>query len=110
MALQLPPAAPAVAADAAQYSDAQLRAAWQACRRRTWPASFEAAMQDPLCSRIVRLHAWLRARPRRAATPADATCTTVRRPAAQAARAAPAPTPRPAIDRKRAASGERDDD
>lgn len=93
-----------IAAVTAGYSDEQLRAAWLACKRATWPPTFEQAMADATYSRLVRLNAWLLARPRK-------------RPAqmyAQAQRsAAPAhhhfSAPPGWVDHKRAASGDRDD-
>lgn len=88
-------------AQAADYSDEQLRAAWTACRRPAWPRTFEEAMADTVYAALVRHRAWRAAHP---ATPAI-----VRRPA---------PTARPPllqmpagwVDHKRAAAGDRDDD
>ena len=36
-------------------TDADLRRAWRDMRRPGWPASFQAVMQDPIRSRLVRL-------------------------------------------------------
>ena len=83
-------------------TDQQLR---EACARMAlrfhWLGSFETVMQDPVRSRLVRV----------AAMHPTAACTPARRPT---------PAPRhsfaqrrispPLFDRKRAASGERDDD
>lgn len=38
-------------------TDDQLQRAFRAHRRPTWPASYEAAMTDPIVSRLVRLRA-----------------------------------------------------
>jgi hypothetical protein len=92
-------------ATASDYTDEQLQAAWKVCRLDSWPSTFEAAMADPICARLVRLHAWHIAHPRKA-------------PAAAAPAACPAPTARPLlflshppgyVDHKRAAAGDRDD-
>ncbi len=96
----------------ADYTDEQLRAAWAACRPRTWPDTFEETMADPVRAQMVRLHAWHIANPRKVAA----------EPAARLATPCPAPSAAPAphrfalthppgyVDRKRAASGEREDD
>lgn len=96
----------AQAATPREYSDQQLRAAWAACKRPTWPATFEEAMADATHARIVHLHAWLMARPSKAKGA----------PAASIGTPPPAPRPRFAapppgyVDHKRAAAGDRDDD
>jgi len=98
-------AAPAARSD---YTDEQLRTAWSACRRRTWPTTFEDAMADAQCARLVRLQAWLTTRAGKT-KPAPVQPTTTLVPA-------PAPQPRFAalppgyVDHKRAAAGDRDDD
>lgn len=98
-------AAPATTCD---YSDEQLRAAWRRYKLRSWPATFEEAMADPVCSRLVRLHAAHIAHP--STTPGAIPGPTV------APGAAPTPRPRFAapppgwVDHKRAAAGDRDDD
>jgi hypothetical protein len=86
------------------YTDAQLRAAWQICRLHSWPASFEATMDDPTRARLVRLHAGhqLRCAARQARrTPAVAPshCLPPRLPA----------YPPGYVDHKRAAAGDLDD-
>lgn len=86
-------------APAADYSDEQLRAAWTACRRSTWPRTFEEAMADTICAALVRHHAWRAAHPKPAI---------VRRPA-PAARPRVMQTPPGWVDHKRAAAGDRDD-
>lgn len=91
------------------HTDEELRAAWQNCRRSTgWPATFEEAMADRVCSRQVRIEADRRTRRIAARAPAAAALATT----PPVARTSSLPTPRtPAVfDRKRAASGERDDD
>ena len=85
------------------YTDDQLRAAWAACRLRTWPQTFEATMADPTRARLVRLHAGHQAR-----------CAA--KPTQGAPTAAPNRSPAPFIpsyppgyvDHKRAAAGDRD--
>lgn len=92
----------------------QLVAAWQRCKRRTWPATFDAAMADPLYSRLVNMTALqTMLRDARAA----------KRAQLQAAQPSPHRTPWPprrpsattsplpsAPDRKRLAAGDTDDD
>lgn len=91
----------------------QLVAAWQRCKRRTWPATFDAAMADPLYSRLVNMTALqTMLRDARAAKRAQLQAAQpnphrppwpARRPAATT----PQPTP---PDRKRLAAGDTDDD
>lgn len=83
-------------------SPADLHAAWERSRRATWPATYDEAMADATLSRIVRINA-LHPAPR--ITPAPA-ITAARRVRAWQ----PPALPTGGIDRKRAASGERDDD
>jgi hypothetical protein len=86
------------------YSPEQLRQAWQAKRKPSWPATFEEALADPLCELVIRLAARclaLRSAKRPAPSP-----TTSPRPA----HAVPVPTHQPMLDHKRRAAGERDDD
>lgn len=76
----------------------ELHSAWLHCRRDSWPATFEAAMADALCSRIVRLTAMHPPLPLRRVIGAA-----VPMPLQHAAH-------RPArFDAKRAAAGDRDD-
>lgn len=84
----------------ADYSDEQLRAAWAACRRPTWPASFEQAMADQTCAALVRLQAWLATRARSAVI--------VRYAPKRRSRITTLPDG--FVDHKRAAAGDRDDD
>jgi hypothetical protein len=91
---------------AAQATDVELRAAWQALRVPAWPSSFEETMHDPIRSRLVRMQAMrqLRSRAYREATPLGNTtyaCTTTGQ------RRKPLPA---RYDMKRAAAGDRDDD
>lgn len=84
-------------------TDQQLRDACERMARRfRWADSFETVMQDARRSRLVRLAI---------AHPSAAEAVAVRtpRPFARSFPQAPA-TGSPFIDRKRAASGERDDD
>jgi hypothetical protein len=101
--------ASAVLAPAALTED-ELRAAFERLRgskRTTWPATFEEAMKDRLFAALITLNA--KHPPRATVRPARGSI----KPATQ-----PPPNPRPwrtsaqpgAIDRKRAAAGERDDD
>lgn len=89
-------------------TDAQLRAAWAKVRRANWPATFEAAMEDPVLSRIVRMTA-LHPAPRPVAAPAapQPVATQTHRHAAPRYHAELQPG---FVDFKRRASGERDDD
>ena len=90
-----------------QPTEAELRAAFEANRPRNphWPATFEVAMQDPITCRMVRLAASMAARgdlqptaPTRYRSGPLAPVGLWGRPGGGG------------IDRKRAASGERDDD
>jgi hypothetical protein len=95
---------------------ADLHAAWMQRRRGDWPCSFEQVMADPLLGRLVRAEAIGRALAARrfearqaAATPAALA------PLRQHACTSTSPWPArrqqaPIFDRKRAASGEREDD
>lgn len=96
---------------------ADLRAAWMQRRRSSWPASFEAAMADPMLSRLVRAQAIgravavrhfeaVRAGVAAGRAPASLPTSTSTSPAAWM----PARHQAPIFDRKRAASGEREDD
>jgi hypothetical protein len=96
----------------------QLQAAWRFRKRDDWPATFEEAMAHPTLSRIVRMFACNAAlmqtvhqRPAVVAPAAPPPLATqpapplVTRPWHP-----PAPSQEPLFDRKRAASGEREDD
>lgn len=85
----------------------QLQLAFEQMRRRDWPATFDEAMQNPLCAALLRgqavrqlLRAQYPAGPPAAPSPAPP------RPS----RAVPVPTHAPVFDRKRAASGDRDEE
>jgi hypothetical protein len=87
-----------------ELTDAMLRRAWDGMRaeHRHWPQDYDQVMGDPVYRRLVRLEALRRAlAARAAAAPA--------RPS-PARPLPPLPLFSPAVDRKRAASGERDDD
>jgi hypothetical protein len=93
---------------AADYTTEQLLAAWRTCRLPSWPPSFDAAMADPARQRLIVLHAWLDAHPRKAKATGTATAPVP----------CPAPSARPLlflshppgyVDHKRAAAGDRDD-
>ena len=79
------------------YSDDELRAAWRSAASPTWPPSFEACIADPVLFRLIRLEAYVRAR--RAA-----------KARARIARALKTPGRHQALDHKRLAAGEREDD
>lgn len=102
-------AAPATAVRI-EPTEAQLRAAWARIRRATWPATFEASMQDAICAALVRMNALHPPAPIRhvssgpAAPLAAATPTQL-----PARRVAPAVPPPGYVDHKRAAAGDRDD-
>lgn len=98
-----------------EHTDAELRAAWQAVRRWNWPATYEQAMADAVRAAIVRGQA-ARTALIEAKQPAWASvlpATTARLLQAPHTRPRPAThhsPPQPAIfDRKRAASGEREE-
>lgn len=87
----------------------QLQAAYARCAKRTWPASFEAAMGHPLYSRLVHMNAV-------GQLLADA--RTAKRAQLAASQALPWPARRGGAtttttttpDRKRLAAGDTDDD
>lgn len=102
-------------------TDEQLRAAWLQRRHGDWPETFEAVMQHPTYSRLVKMHATHTAVTDRvvqrpvvdAPTPPltcddDAPRATRRRLPRRALLKAPSLPPM--FDRKRAAAGDRDDD
>lgn len=96
-------------------TDEELRTAWMHCRKASWPATFEEAMQDPVRSRLVRLTALHPPRKFRRAMPTPQSTPRARLfdpvPAARDRQSLPLPGIAPAvIDRKRAAAGDRDDD
>lgn len=76
------------------FTEQELRATYMARRRPSWPASFEEAMHDPYYRSL--LHCAARARPAQKA-PSPRQCM-------------PATLTSPALDFKRRAAGERDDD
>lgn len=78
--------------------DTLLRQAWAQRRRASWPATYEATMDDPVLAVVVRIEAGLLSR-RINPLPRYGT-----------RRATRTPLPRPIFDRKRAAAGEREDD
>lgn len=89
---------------ARHFTEDELRAAYRSCRRHTWPDDFDAAMNDPFYSRLIRLHATARAkRIEEQATRQSHRPSPVRK-------ALPVPTTNPVFDHKRAAAGEREDD
>lgn len=85
----------------ADMPDTLLRQAWQQRRRASWPATYEATMADPVLAVVVRIHAGLISR-RIAPLP--------RTPHYGTAHSTRTPSVRPLFDRKRAASGEREED
>lgn len=102
----------------AQHTDEQLQQAWQQHRREDWPATFEEAMAHPMYSRLVRLHAALglvqrrevqRPEPPLPAEPDAPPAWPYRSVHARTQRRTTDPQPQQ-LDRKRLASGERDED
>lgn len=91
-------------------TEAELRAAFQHHRRASWPATFEAAMQDPLLSRLIRLQAKHPPKAQRVGATDYRAMRSAGVPAAKAVGASPWPARRPALDCKRLAAGDRDDD
>ena len=90
----------------ADLREDQLRAAWTRMRpgRDHWPTEFNAAMQDALISRVLRIAAGADARKAANATRSPAKARTeVRQPYPSWHRAPQA------VDRKRAAAADRDD-
>lgn len=86
-----------------------LRAAYGRRKRHDWPATFEAAMADAICSRLVRIEAWCNAR-RQVAAQAHQQ-RRERLTASKPKGRMPLPPTAPAVlDHKRLASGERADD
>lgn len=95
-----------------QETQEDLHKAWRLLRRPCWPDTYEATMQDPLRAQLVQMYAHHLALT--AALPACgvAVCVTRKTPERRSQPAMPALfRPHPTVvDRKRAASGERDDD
>jgi len=93
-----------------EITDELLRSTWEQVRHtaKAWPPTFEAVLQDPIRLRLLRIAAARIARGRfrtaRASTPPGFA------PAPRSTRRAPSPQLPLELDRKRAASGERDDD
>lgn len=85
--------------DASQFTTETLRAAWHACRRPAWPADYAACMADPLISRMIMLYA-LHGKPQQRVNVRQ----TYHRQKPRASQTTGA------IDLKRRASGEREDD
>lgn len=111
--------------DVPLHSEDELRAAWAKCRSTRWPATFEETMQDPMRARVVDVVASGMARKRDVTQPPatldmptcrihSMACDDVRpqRRCANCTRRPPAQFKPPPgyVDRKRAASGDRDDD
>tara|TARA_B100001105_G_C22378252_1_gene438358 strand:- start:1550 stop:1858 length:309 start_codon:yes stop_codon:yes gene_type:complete len=93
----------------------QLQAAWLAIRRPGWPETLADTLTDPVRCRLVHTVAWLQSRGHVIGTAARLVRRTpVTRPEPPPARAhhypPPAPPAAPTVDRKRLASGDRDDD
>lgn len=92
-------------------SDSDLRAAYERCRRPTWPPTYQDAMDDPVCSRLIRMSALHPAQPaQRRGHPWPFMAAVKYRPAPPPAAAnASTWTPLRVYDLKRAAAGDRDD-
>ena len=94
-----------------EHTEDDLRAAWAERKKPGWPPQFERVMADPWLARLVRMHADLRVRRRATCAKQQAALAAARANARPAAtKAVPLPHQPPLFDRKRAASGERDDD
>lgn len=90
-------------------TDDMLHAAFVRRKRHDWPTTFEAAMADAICSRLVRIEAWCHAR-RQAAAQAYQQRRERLTPS-KTKGCMPLPPTAPAmLDHKRLASGERADD
>lgn len=90
----------------------QLHAAWLLRRKRSWPATLAETMAVPLYAALVRMGAVQRVLAERKAATAAAAEKAWPAPAAAKPPSRPWPPRRPAgdaIDRKRAAAGDRDD-
>jgi hypothetical protein len=109
------------------HTEEELRAAWATCRNKLWPDTFEETMKDPARARMVDVVASGMANKRQAAAPRasldvpscrihQSNCDDVR-PSRRCANCTRRPPPaqhhfQPPpgyVDRKRAASGDRDD-
>lgn len=94
----------------------QLQAAYARCAKRTWPGSFEAAMQHPLYSRLVHMNAVgqlladARSAKRAQLAASNALPWPARRGGHPPAGRPPASNSTTAPDRKRLAAGDHDDD
>lgn len=89
-----------------KHSQQALLAAWNAMRGmdayRHWPQDFDQVMSDPVSMRLVQIKAFVLARSN---AKSQAPTYSAYRPRIQGS-----PSRAPLFDRKRAASGERDDD
>lgn len=94
-----------------EHTDEDMRTAWAERKMPGWPPEFERAMADPWIARLVRMHADLRARRRATCAKQQAALAAARASTSRVStKALPLPQHPPLFDRKRAASGERDDD
>ena len=108
--------------DRCGFTEAQLRATYNRCRRPDWPNTFDAAMADPVIGRLIVMGARCVfpaikraglpvARPIKPGGTVAAPTTPQRPTSPPAPRAWPFPTLRPGeVDRKRAAAGDVDKD
>lgn len=108
-----------MAAERITPSFEQLLEAWAARRRPNWPLTMAETMRDPLLAAIVRSEALRRIVARRQAAahplqpgqPAPPTVAPAHTAPARTTRPTTAPAPaRPAVDLKRRAAGDNDDD
>lgn len=105
-----------------EITEELLRSTWEAVRHdaKRWPPTFEAVLEDPIKLRLLRIAAACMARgrfrakqstpPARQAARQPHPTPTKTAPAPRSARPDPSPQLPLELDRKRAASGERDDD
>lgn len=89
------------------HTDEALQAAWHRRKRPGWPPSFERVMADPFLARLVRLEADILQRSEEARAKYAAAHA---RKSLNRTSTSPNPHMPPSFDRKRAASGEREDD
>jgi len=95
-----------MAAAIVRETQEHMHQAWRLLRRPCWPDTYEATMHDPIRAQLVQMYAHQLARSRHLPIPPAAP----RVPERRAPQVAPFRSVPNCVDRKRAASGERDDD
>lgn len=91
-------------------TETMLQAAFVRRRRSDWPDTFEAAMTDPVCQALIKLEAFCHARRKQAANAYNKRRDERRTAASTTTKWVPAFTKPAALDAKRLAAGEREDD